>query len=166
MAEFNFHGLDDFMLDMKQIAEIPDEVQDEMLQAQAEVAMEAQRTEAEKLGMYDGYSGTDGNYRWTSETNKLPGQVRSYSTGALAKSLRISKPFVRKGTRRIKVYFAGSRVRGKTRTSNSEIAFLNEYGTRNINARHFIWVANEKCAEETTKAAADVYDRWLKSKDL
>lgn len=168
MAELNFHGLDEFMLDMQQIAEIPEDVQDEMILAQAQVAMEAQREEAKKLGMYQGYD-TSNNSRFTSATNILWGQEKSYSTGQLAKSIRISKPKTKKGTRSVSVYFAGSRKRGKNKihtVKNSEIAFLNEYGTRTINARHFIWVANEKSAEATTKAGFEVYDRWLKSKEL
>ena len=167
MAQFSFHGLDDLILDMEAAANIPDEVQDEMLTAQAEVVIKAQREEAKKLGMYEGYSSAAGNVRMpTRGDNILWGQEKSYSTGQLARSLRISKPYVRKDVRHVKIYFSGYRKRGNTRTSNAEIAFLNEFGTRNINARHFIWVANEKCAEDTTKAAAEVYDRFLKSKNL
>lgn len=171
MAEFNFHGLDEIMLNIAEIASIPEEVQDEMITAQAQVTMEAQREEAKKLGMYSGYDRWNNLRDWAN--NQLPGQERSYSTGQLAKSIRIGKPKTKKGVRKLSIYFAGSRTRGGKRRwsapkkiKNSEIAFLNEYGTRTINARHFIWIANEKSANKATEAALEVYDRWLKSKDL
>ena len=60
----------------------------------------------------------------------------------------------------------GTRKRGKTVTRNAEIAFLNEFGTKTIQARGFIRAANEKCADDYTAAQAAVYNRWLESKDL
>jgi len=167
MAEFTSFGLDELMLSLQEIAAIPEEVQDEILTAQATVTMEAQREEAKELGMYEGYRSAIGNVRMPERgDNILWGQEKSYSTGRLAKSIRVSSPHTRKEKRRIKIFFAGRRKRGKKYTTNSEIAFLNEYGTRTINARHFIWVANEKSANRATEAALEVYDRWLKSKDL
>ena len=43
MAEFSASGLDSFMLSLQQIAELPPEVQDEMLNAGADVLVLAQR---------------------------------------------------------------------------------------------------------------------------
>ena len=78
----------------------------------------------------------------------------------------MSIPHTRKDKRRIKILFAGRRKRGGKYTTNAEIAFLNEYGTRTINARHFIMIANDKSEKKATEAALEVYDRFLKSKDL
>lgn len=153
------------MLSLEEIAELPDDVAEEMLDAEAEIVLAAQRSEAEKLGKYSGYD-THNNTRDTSPTNSLPGQTRSYSTGELARSIKKGKMQVKGGKRSKRIYFSGSRKRGKTRTKNSEIAFLNEFGSRTINARNFIRVANEKSADAAVEAAAKVHDAFLKSKNL
>lgn len=162
MAQLSFSGLDELMLSMREIAEIPDEVQDRMLDAEAQIVAEAIRGEAAKLGI--GYDAKNENERHTSETNTLPGQIQSYSTGKLAQSVKVGKVKIVKGRRQKYIYFAGSRTRGKTRTRNAEIAFLNEYGTRTINARNFVRTAHQKSEAAATEAAAAVYNRWLESK--
>lgn len=142
MADFSFHGLDELMLDLQQIAELPEDVQDEMLNAQADVVVAAQRAEAEAMGVH------------------APG------SGLVIKSIKKGKVKVRKGVRAIYVTPTGTRKRGNTRVRNAEIAFINEYGKKKQKARPFIRTANEKSAESATRAAAEVYDRYLKSKDL
>lgn len=167
MAEFSFKGLDEVSMSLRRFAELPESVKDEMLEAQADVVLQAQRREAEELGRYSRYGTEDGNFRNTSKTNHLPGQIHSYSTGDTAKSLKKAKPKNFKGLKTIRIYFAGSRRRGKkTITKNSEIAFLNEFGTRTINARHFIWVANQESEKATTQAAKAVLDKWTKLNNL
>lgn len=165
MAQLSFSGIDDLMLSLSDIAELPDAVADEMLEAEAQIVAEATREEAAKLGMYEGYD-THNNERHTSLTNQLPGQVRSYSTGELAKSVKVGKMKIVKGVRQKSIYFAGSRKRGKTVTRNAEIAFLNEFGTRTINQRNFVLLANQKAGGRAEKAAEKVYDKFLRSKGL
>lgn len=166
MAKLSVNGLDALLLDLAEVAAIPDNVADEMLTAEAEIVADAIRKEAEQLGMYSGYN-TSNNTRDTSPGNMLPGQTRSYSTGTLAKSVKIRKKMDRKGAERRKVvYFSGSRKRGNTVTKNSEIAFLNEYGTRTINQRNFVWTAIEKSKEAAGKAMEAIYNNWMKSKNL
>lgn len=165
MARLYSDSWNGFMQDMENIAGIPDDVAEEMLDAEAGIVLAAQRSEAEKLGMYTGYD-THNNTRDTSPTNSLPGQTRNYSTGELARSIRKGKMQVKDGKRSKRIYFSGSRKRGKTRTKNSEIAFLNEFGSRTINARNFIWVANEKAADAAVEAAAKVHDKFLKDNNL
>lgn len=166
MAKLSVNGLDALLLDLAEVAAIPDDVADEMLSAEAEIVADAIRKEASQLGMYSGYN-TSNNTRDTSPGNMLPGQTKSYSTGTLAKSVRVRKKMERKGAERRKViYFSGSRKRGNTVTRNSEIAFLNEYGTRTINQRNFVWVAIEKSKGAAHKAMKKIYDEFLKSKNL
>lgn len=133
-------GIDDLSLSFSQIAEIPPDIQDEMLNAQADIGVKAQQEKARSYGV-----------------------VRS---GLTASSIRKTKPKIGKDGRCIFVYPQGSRKRGKTVTRNAEIAFIAEYGRRKQKARPFIRAANEACAEQTTAAAASIYDRWLKSKNL
>lgn len=140
MAEFSFSGLGDLMLDMQAIAELPEDVQDEMLNAQADVVVKAQQEQAKVMGVED--------------------------TGLTLHSIKKGKVKLKKGVRVIYVTPTGTRKRGKKRVRNAEIAFVNEFGKEKQKARPFIRTANEKSAEATTQAAADVYDRFLKSKNL
>lgn len=143
MAEFSCNGLDGLMLSLQEIAEIPENVQDEMLQAGAEVVAKAQREKVLAYGIYDGSSP-----KHVADTIK-PGKVK-----------------LKKGQRIIYVSPTGSRRRGNTTTRNTEILFVNEYGKRGQKARPAIRDANEASAEATTAAQAAVHDKWLKSKDL
>ena len=143
MAEFSCNGLDWLMLSMQEIAEIPEEVQDEMLRAGAEVVAKAQREKVRAYGIYDGSS-----LKHVADSIK-PGKVK-----------------LKKGQRIIYVSPTGSRRRGKTVTRNSEILFVNEYGRRGQKARPAVRDANEASAEATTAAQAEVYDKYLRSKDL
>ena len=59
----------------------------------------------------------------------------------------------------------GSRSDGSKRR-NAEVAFVNEFGKAGQPARPFIGTANEKSADAAVEAAAGVYDKYLKSKNL
>lgn len=140
MAEFKADGLDSLMLSMQEIAEIPDDVQDEMLNAQANVVVRAQKR---KIRAY-----------------------RIYDTGQAQRSIKKGKVKVKKGTRVIYITPTGTRKRGEKQTRNAEILFVNEYGRRGKKARPAIRDANVESADETTAAGMEPYDRWLKSKGL
>ena len=143
MAEFSCNGLDGLMLSLQEIAAIPEEVQDEMLRAGADVVAQAQREKVKAYGIYDGSSP-----RHVADTIK-PGRVK-----------------LKKGQRVIYVTPTGSRRRGKSVTRNAEILFVNEYGKRGQKARPAIRDANEACAEQMVSAQMAVYDKHLRSKDL
>lgn len=140
MAEIGFVGLDDLMLSMEEIAQIPDDVKDEMLDAQADVVVSAQRAKARAYCVQD--------------------------TGLVISSIKKGKPKWKKGVRVIYITPSGTRRRGKQTVRNAEIAFINEYGTKRQSARPFVRDANEASAEATTQAGFEVYDKWLKSKNL
>lgn len=138
MADFGVSGLDELMLSLQDLAELPESIQDEMLNAQADVVLQAQRETA----------------------------ISIKDTGKTAQSLRKGKIKSRKGERSISITFSGSRKRGNSTTRNAEIAFVNEFGKRGVPARNFIRKANEKSTAASTQAAAEVYDKYLKSKGL
>lgn len=150
MAKVEFKGIDEVELSFKELAALPDELIDEMLNARADVIVEAQRAEARKLGK---------EYR-----NK--GQAKDYSTGLTARSIQKGKVKVKDGQRVLYITPVGSRKRGKTVTRNAEIAFLNEFGTKTIQARHFLRKANEQSADAATAAEFEVYSQYLKEKGL
>lgn len=146
MAEFGCSGLNELMLSFQEITEIPEDVQDQILNAQADVVVSAQRNRVRAYGIFDGSS---------------PVHVAS--------SIKKGRPKLKKGTRVLYVSPTGTRTRGRGKTQkvrNAEILFVNEFGKRGQKARPAVADANEACAEETTQAGFRVYDEWLKSKNL
>jgi HK97 gp10 family phage protein len=143
MARVEFSGIDELLLSLKEVAELPDEVIDAMLDARADVVVAAQRQAAERM---------------------LKGP---YDTGETARSIKKGKPKLRDSQRVLYVTPTGSRKRGKAKAvRNAEIAFINEYGTRKIPARNFIRTANESCADAAVAAEFEVYSRYLEEKGL
>ena len=143
MAKVEFKGIDELMLSMQEVAALPDEVVDAMLDARADVVVAAQRKSAQRM------------------------LVGPYAKGDTAKSIKKGKPKLRDGQRVLYVTPTGSRKRGRAKAvRNAEIAFINEYGTRKIPARNFIRTANESCADAATAAEFEVYSRYLEKKGL
>lgn len=140
---FTVNGLDEFSLSLKEAAELPNAVQDDMLEAGAAVVAKAQRDKVMAYGIYD-----------------------RESTQHVADSIKPGKVKLKKGERVIYVSPTGKRKRGNTETRNAEILFVNEFGKKGQSARPAVHDANEASAEATTRAEFEVYDRWLKSKNL
>ena len=145
MADFRCDGLDSLLADMRALAELPDEVVDGMLNAGADVVVEAQKRKIRSYGIY----ATD-----------------NQATKHVADSVKKTDVKLQRDARVIYVYPQGTRRRGKSTTRNAEIAFINEYGKQGQKARPAIRDANEECAESTTAAQAKVDDEWLTSKNL
>jgi HK97 gp10 family phage protein len=150
MAKVEFKGIDEVVTSLTELSKLPDEVIDAMLNARADVVVEAQREEARKLGK---------EYR-----NRK--QKKDYSKGLTARSIQKGKVKVKDGQRVLYITPVGSRKRGKIVTRNAEIAFLNEFGTKTIQARNFLRKANEQSADAATAAEFEVYSRYLKEKGL
>ena len=144
MGNLKTDGIDSLSLDLSELAYLPDRVVADMLQAEADVILSAQRSEIES--------------RW-----KGP-----YSLGISAKSIR--KGSVKKGKDgySISIYPQGSRKRGKKTVRNAEIAFINEYGApkRNIRARPALKSAIARKEDEAAAAGEKVYQAYLDSKNL
>lgn len=143
MAKVEFKGIDELMLSLQEVAALPDEVIDAMLDARADVVVTAQRESAQRM---------------------LTGP---HATGATARSIKKGKPKLRDGQRVLYVTPTGSRKRGRAKAvRNAEIAYENEYGKKGVPARNFIRTANETCADAATAAEFEVYSRYLESKGL
>lgn len=140
MAELSTSGLEELLNDLDSIAELPDAVVLEMLTAEAEVIAPAQAAEARAMGVVD--------------------------TGKTAQSITYDKKLkVTDDGKAVYVYPQGSRSDGSRRRV-AEVAFVNEFGKEGQPGRPFIKTANEKKGDEAVKAAAQVYDDFLKSKNL
>ena len=166
MAKLRVDAMDNLLYSMQQIESIPKSDLAEIIARQAEIVSAAVRAEAQKLGV--GYDKKHNNARDTTPENSLPGQKKTYSTGETARSvaIRAAKPD-KKGIMAGQVYFRGSRPNGRHgRKTNAEVAFLNEYGSRNINARNFIWRALAQVESAVIGAARDGIDSILKKQNL
>lgn len=140
MANLSVNGLDELMLSLQEIAEIPDDVAAAMLDAEAQVVEEAQIAEGMFMGVYD-----------TGQT------LASIRRGRMKKG--------RDGARMVYVTPTGTNDKGER---NAAVAFINEYGvpSRKIPPRPFIATANEKAADPAVAEAEKIYDRFLKEKGL
>lgn len=135
MATMATDGLDGFCLSLEELAGLPETVQDEMLNAAADVVESAQRRKGAAYGVH--------------------------RTGVTLASIRRGKPKRRKGGRAIYVTPQGVNADGNR---NAEVAFINEFGKHGQAPRPFIRDANEESADEAVQAAEKVYGDWLTSK--
>lgn len=146
---FDEYDLSGLMTSLKKLSEIPDEVVEEMLMAEADVVERAQKKELRALGL-------------------------KHPTGQLEKSITHSRQLKirRDGSRAVYVYPQGDRKKkgkGKAKpATNAEVGFILEYGApgRGIPPRPWMWTANEKCENRAIRAAQKVYDGWVDEQGL
>ncbi len=138
MAKLSVNGLDDLMLSLEEITAIPDDVAAAMLDAEAQVVVEAQIAQGMAMGVYR-----------TGDT------LRSIRRGKMKRA--------RDGSRAVHVTPQGVNDRG---VRNAEAAFINEYGKRGQPARPFIATANAAAADPAVEEAARIYNEFLRSKNL
>lgn len=144
MANMEVNGLDGLLDDLEALAGLPDSVGADVLNAEADVIVSAQR---EEIGR-----------RWSGP----------YSQGISAQAVK-KGPVKQKGVgKAIHIYPQGTRKRGGKSVRNAEIAFIDEYGApgRGIAARPAIATANAKAEEAAVEAGAKVFDAYLDSKNL
>ncbi len=142
MPSFRVDGLEDLIRSFDDLASLPDEVTEEMLNAEADVVVAAQKRTAE--GMLQGRY-----YKGAVARGVTKGKMQTFFGGKV-------QYITFKGSVKDKKHKKGTRV--------AEIAFINEFGKVNQPARPFVNTANEESADAAVGKAADVYDRYLKSK--
>lgn len=131
-------GVDALARVLNDIANIPESVQGEIVDAMADVVKDAQVFTAAKM------------------------LVGPYNEGAVASAIKKSRLKKRKTGVYIDIEYKGE----QHGTRLAEIAFLNEYGKKKQPARPFIRTANELSNGPSQAAGFAVYDRWLKSKGV
>lgn len=127
VASLSVDGLDDLMLSLEEIAAIPDDVAQAMLDAEAQVVEEAQIAQGMAMGVYD-----------TGDT------LRSIRRGRMKRT--------KEGGRAVYVTPQGVNDKGER---NAAVAFMNEYGvpSRRIPARPFIATANAAAVDPAVAEA-------------
>lgn len=168
MAKFNAQGIDGLLLSMEEFAEIPDAVVEEMLDAGSAVAVEAHKKKIQSLGLVD-----TGKLRDSIKAHKKAGgsknewkrHVLIYPTGkhGTRKRREVTKTYKR--SRHGCTYTVGGDTKAVT---NNEVGFIHEFGApqRGIPASQWMLGANEECADAVAEAEFQVYDNYLKSKNL
>lgn len=137
MARMTTDGISQLAISLDQISEIPDDVLEQMLQAEADVIEKAQREKGKAYGVH--------------------------RTGVTLSSIERTKTSKTKDGKAIYIMPMGTNADGNR---NAEVAFINEYGKHGQPARPFIRDANEEKADEAVDAAAAIYDNYLSSKGL
>lgn len=130
-----FEGLDDAF---RRIADIPDDVTTDALGAMAAVAAKKIRASGEAMGVRDPESDVH-------ILDKIqPTKARLSDRGGY-----------------VDITFSGSRTRGRTRTRNAEIAFVNEYGKRGQPARPFIGTAMTQSEGQISAPGEKIVGDWI-----
>lgn len=143
MARIEMDGLSELMERLENIMDLPEDIQFDMLNAEADVVVEAQKQEIESMGLED----TGQLKRSIARTTKLQTN-RSDGIGVY-----------------LEVYPQGTREDG---VRNAEVGFIHEFGAphRHIKASGWMDNANEKCATEAVEAAEEVYNKFLEDNNL
>lgn len=168
MARFNAKGIEGLELSLKEFEEIPDEVVEEMLAAGAAVVVAAQQREIQSLGLVDSgklKKSIKAHHKAGSARNGWKRHVLVYPTGKHGTRKRRVVTREYKRSKHGRTYSFGGDVKDVT---NSEVGFIHEFGApkKGIKAKQWMRKANEKCADAMVAAELEVYDRWLRSKNL
>lgn len=139
MGKLTVNGLDALSDDFAALAALPDRVIEELLNAEADIIAEAQRSTAREM---------------------LTGE---YATGTTAASIKKGKVKKTASGSSITVAPAGTNDRGDR---NAEVLFINEYGKRGQPARPAVRTANERAEKEAVEAGEKVLNDYLDSKNL
>lgn len=138
MAEFVFEGLDQLALSLREVAEISDAIQDQILEEQADALV----LELQRRG--EGY-----------------GVVPPDSAGL--RSIRKGKP--KRGKNGAKQIVVKPRGRSKrSKTPYSAVLFFRNYGTRTMPALPFWTDTVALSAGTLDRIAQDIFNQWIESK--
>lgn len=139
MAKMEVDGFATLAEDFMALASLPDSVANGILEAEADVIVEAQR-------------------KTMTEMWKGP-----YSTGDTARAVKKGRVRKNSSGKYITVYPQGRNRKGER---HAAVAFINEYGKRGQPGRPAIRTANEKAADKAVEAGEKVYNSFLDSKKL
>lgn len=138
MATLEIYGMDDLDAAFNRIKNIPEAVTTRALNEMADIAATAIRRSGEAMGVRDPES----------------------EVHILDKIVKRKAKITRDGGY-VDISFSGTRTRGKNKTRNAEIAFVNEYGKRGQPARPFIGQAMNQNEEKIAAAGGDVLGDWI-----
>ena len=144
MADLSIDGLDQLTMDLEELANLPTALLEEMINAESDVVVSAQRTKAKVM--------LSGKYSKGIVSNAISKKKARKAGDGIRQMITVD------GIVRDEHHRSGTRV--------AEIAFINEFGKTGQPARPFMKIANEESADAAVSAALKVYDDYLKSKIL
>lgn len=138
MPSLELLGFEDLSDAFARISNIPKNVTEDALKAMAAVAAAKIRSTGEAMGVRDPKSDVH-----------------------ILDKIKTAKPKVTASGGYANITFSGTRTRGKTKTRNAEIAFVNEYGKRGQPARPFIGTAMTKNADTISAPGEEIVGDWI-----
>ncbi|MBQ6396967.1 MAG: hypothetical protein IJI06_02340 [Oscillospiraceae bacterium] len=138
MAQINLAGINAIDEMFSNLREVPWSVTSEALDAMAEEAEKQVKQSGETLGVRDPESNVH-----------------------ILDKIQHTKPKRTSSGGSSDVTFSGTRTRGRTRTRNAEIAFINEYGKRGQAPRPFIRQAAEQGADAIAAPGEKIVGDWF-----
>ena len=168
MARFNAQGIEGLELSMREFAEIPDDVVEEMLEAAGRVVVEAHKRSLLALGLVSSRKLLDSIKALLKVGKREDGwkwRVVVYPAGTHHTYERRIKIKKYKNSKHGRTYTVGGDIKSE---SNSRVGYVLEYGARKEGIKPYQWMrkANEQCADAVVQAELEVYNKWLKSKNL
>lgn len=140
MPRLDLSGFDELTAAFDKISKVPEEVQMKALTAMEEVAASKIKSSGEAYGVRDPDS---------------PVHVLD--------SIKVNKPKKTDSGGYADVTFSGTRTRNGKQYRQAEIAFINEYGKTNQQARPFVGEAMNKNADAIAEAGAKVILDWTEN---
>lgn len=138
MVTLNLEGMDELLTAFEHISKVPDDVLFKALSEMEDIAASEIKASGERYRIRD----PESNVHILDKIKK--GKPKRTEDGG---SARIS--------------FSGSRKRGNKSVSNGYIAFIQEYGKRNQQARPFASEAMNRSSERIVKVGAKTISDWL-----
>ena len=133
MPRLDLSGYDELVAAFDKISNIPEETQMKALTAMEEVAATKIKASGEAYGVRDPKSNIH-----------------------ILDNIKINKPKKTETGGYADVTFSGSRPNGSGTVRNAEVAFIQEYGKRNQQARPFVGEGMNKNADAIANAGAEV----------
>ena len=152
MGKFSFNGVDEISASFEQLSRLTDSDKMSIIMPAAKILLERQVKKIQSLFnqrtgdlanslTIEQRSGDDGPYAYIFPKGKHSGS----STGK------------RKGKRRSNGSYSGT---------NAEVAYILEYGSARISARHWMESANEEAEDEVVSAQVAAWDQLLSQKGV
>lgn len=137
MPKLELSGFDELTAAFDKISDVPEEVQMKALTAMEKIAATEIKKSGETYGVRD-----------------------PESSSHVLDSIKMNKPKKTDTGGYADVTFSGTRTRSGKQVRQAEIAFINEYGKKNQQARPFVGEAMNKNADAIVRVGADVILDW------
>lgn len=168
MARFKNVGVSEYQLDFEAIANLPEELINEMLIETGKIAVEAQKASIKKLDLVDSKQ-LENSIKATApkrRTRTDDAYIAVYPHGR-RKDIYANGKLRLAGVKKMRVNKKKRRLEA-LKMENNDVGFVLEFGAPHQGIRAYQWMrrANEACAEDVARAQFNIFDNFFKSKNL